>query len=537
MKLKSKLLLVTSIALLLAASLTPTHAAVDGSPALIDYQGRVLDANGVPFASTAPVNYEIEFRIWDAQEAGTVQWSEKQVVTVDNGSFSVRLGEGTALGTDPHPTLLDLFATNKNRYLGVTVIIPNQTPGEIAPRLAFLTSPFAFVAERAKLADVATTANVASNLASNAGLQVNNPVVVSRDDSKPAPDGLVVQGAPGVGDNNFEKLLLGVNTDGNGYGSVQSFRQGTGVTSLSLNPSGGNVGIGITNPAFKLDVNGTLGVRGFQRMEGAGDIYLTPGNDFQHGLGYYGDALGKRFAGQNFEGPVLYGVAGGALGSRTGATERIAFNWNQNGDAAAWGVLSMVGAKDIYLAGGAGGYQHGLGLYGDSVGKRFAGGSWEGPVIYGVFGGALGSRQGATELVALNWTQNRDVGIGRNINIGGTAFSGGGFITTSDARLKNSIAALDRKATLKKVLALEAKSYKLNGSEETQIGFLAQDVEKLFPEFVKDIGEGKKGLNYTQMVAPLAEAIKAQQQLIESLQTQNAKLEERLKAIETKLNK
>ena len=101
MKLTSKLLLVTSIALLLAASITPAFAAVDGAPALIDYQGRVLDANGVPFASTAPVNYEIEFRIWDAQEAGTVQWAEKQVVTVDNGNFSVRLGEGKARGSFP----------------------------------------------------------------------------------------------------------------------------------------------------------------------------------------------------------------------------------------------------------------------------------------------------------------------------------------------------------------------------------------------------------------------------------------------------
>ena len=139
MKLKAKLLLVTSIAVLLAASITPAFAAVDGSPALIDYQGRVLDANGVPFASTAPVNYEIEFRVWNAQEGGALQWSEKQVVTVDNGSFSVRLGEGTVLGTDPHPSLLDLFSTNKNRYLGVTVIIPNQNP--VKSRLASLFSP------------------------------------------------------------------------------------------------------------------------------------------------------------------------------------------------------------------------------------------------------------------------------------------------------------------------------------------------------------------------------------------------------------
>ena len=457
MKLTSKLLLVTSIALLLGTSITPAFAAVDGSPALIDYQGRVLDANGVPFASTAPVNYEIEFRIWDAQEGGTLQWSEKQVVTVDNGNFSVRLGEGTALGTDPHPALLDLFATNKNRYLGVTVIIPNQTPGEIAPRLAFLTSPFAFVAERAKLADVATTANVASNLASNAGLQVNNPVVVSRDDSNQAPDGLVVQGAPGVGDNNFEKLLLGVNTDGNGYGSVQSFRQGTGPTSLSLNPSGGNVGIGMTNPGWTLDVNGTLGVRadfhayGQIQMVNWSDILLAGNDNNNHGLGFY--YTPKLFAGSIVGGPVLYGSFGGALGSRNpGNIEKIALNWDQSGNVGAYAHFSMVNNGEIFLS--PGDNTNGLGNYKAGTGKFFAGQTGWGPVLYGAQGGALGKRSGGVDAVVFRWDAF-DCFATRNI-------SATAHLTYSDARLKNSIAALDRQVTLKKVLALEGKSYKLN---------------------------------------------------------------------------
>jgi hypothetical protein len=150
-------------------------------------------------------------------------------------------------------------------------------------------------------------------------------------------------------------------------------------------------------------------------------------------------------------------------------------------------------------------------------------------VLYGAQGGALGKRSGGVDAVVFRWDAF-DCFATRNI-------SATAHLTYSDARLKNSIAALDRQVTLKKVLALEGKSYKLNGSEETQIGFVAQDVEKLFPEFVVSKADGMKAVNYSQMVAPLTEAIKAQQQTIEALQKQNATLEERLKAIETKLNK
>ncbi len=532
MKLKAKLLLVTSIALLLAASITPAFATVDGAPALIDYQGRVLDANGLPFASTAPVNYEIEFRIWDAQEAGTVQWAEKQVVTVDNGNFSVRLGEGTAFGGIARPALLELFGTNKNRYLGVTVIIPNQTPGEIAPRLAFLTSPFAFVAEQAKLADRATIATAAEALTSNAALQSNNPISVAKDDANQSPAHVVLKGAAGGTGNENEQLWLGVNTNGNGYGSIQSFRLTSGPTSLVLNPGGGGVGIGTTSPAWALDVNGTLGVRADLhaysqiQMENWNDILLSGNDNIYHGLGFYNTP--KLFAGTSVGGPVLYGFYGGALGSRQfGNVEKIALNWNQNGDVGAYGHFSMVNNGDIYLSPGSA--FDGLGNYGGSTGKFFAGQTGWGPVLYGAQGGALGKRSGGVESVVFRWDAF-DVFVSRNAY-------GNAFVTNSDARLKNSIAALDRQATLKKVLALEGKSYKLNGSDETQIGFVAQDVEKLFPEFVVTKGDGMKGVNYSQMVAPLAEAIKAQQQTIEALQKQNAKLEERLKAIETKLNK
>jgi len=53
-------------------------------------------------------------------------------------------------------------------------------------------------------------------------------------------------------------------TSGNGsFGSIESFNSGnTAKLPVALNAYGGNVGIGMTNPGYLLDVNGTLNIRG-----------------------------------------------------------------------------------------------------------------------------------------------------------------------------------------------------------------------------------------------------------------------------------
>lgn len=152
----------TSAALLLfsiaAAGLTVSARAqaVQGAPGTIDYQGKALDATGAVLAPSTPTNYEMRFKIYDAQEGGAVIWSEKQIVTVSKGLFSVRLGEGTALspaeGTIAQNNLSGAF-DGKDRFLGVTIVIPGQTPAEILPRLAFLGTPFAYVANKSIAAE------------------------------------------------------------------------------------------------------------------------------------------------------------------------------------------------------------------------------------------------------------------------------------------------------------------------------------------------------------------------------------------------
>ncbi len=128
---------------------------VAGAPATIDYQGKALDSAGGLLAPVSATNYEMLFRIYDAQEAGSIIWSEKQIVTVSKGLFSVRLGEGTANGTEgsiPQSSLSEAF-NGSARFLGVTIVITGQTAAEIQPRLAFLATPFAYVANKSVTAE------------------------------------------------------------------------------------------------------------------------------------------------------------------------------------------------------------------------------------------------------------------------------------------------------------------------------------------------------------------------------------------------
>ena len=55
------------------------------------------------------------------------------------------------------------------------------------------------------------------------------------------------------------------------------------------------------------------------------------------------------------------------------------------------------------------------------------------------------------------------------------------------------------------------------------MGFIAQDVEKIFPEFVGD-KEGIKMMNYTSFIPVLTKAMQELQAMIENLISQNAEV-------------
>jgi hypothetical protein len=112
---------------------------------------------------------------------------------------------------------------------------------------------------------------------------------------------------------------------------------------------------------------------------------------------------------------------------------------------------------------------------------------------------------------------------GGSVIINGSGTYSGTWTQASDEKFKKNIQPL--KNSISKIQQLNGVSYGLrkvkfpekNFDDGRQIGLIAQNVEKVFPELVKTDSEGYKSVAYQNMVAVLIEAIKEQQSSIEEL--------------------
>ncbi|MFA4992556.1 MAG: tail fiber domain-containing protein [Candidatus Omnitrophota bacterium] len=134
-----------------------------------------------------------------------------------------------------------------------------------------------------------------------------------------------------------------------------------------------------------------------------------------------------------------------------------------------------------------------------------------------------------------------NVGIGNlipafKLTVNGSAWCLAGAWTGSDLRWKKDITTLDN--PLARLLRLRGVKYdwrreefkENNFPEGRQIGMIAQEVEKEFPELIIEDKEGYKAIAYDRFTAVLLEALKAQQEEIEGLK-------EELSSIRSMLNK
>jgi hypothetical protein len=137
----------------------------------------------------------------------------------------------------------------------------------------------------------------------------------------------------------------------------------------------------------------------------------------------------------------------------------------------------------------------------------------------------------------------RSVSIWDRLDVNGTAYCSGGAWSGSDIRRKKNIVPLSGN-TLDKVLKLrgvkfdwkQEESKEIKFPKERQIGLIAQEVEKEFPELVSTDGLGYKAVAYDRFTAVLLEAIKAQQKEIELLGKEIAD-RKKLKSLKAKTGK
>jgi len=104
-----------------------------------------------------------------------------------------------------------------------------------------------------------------------------------------------------------------------------------------------------------------------------------------------------------------------------------------------------------------------------------------------------------------------------SLNVGNNA-TANAFFYSSDKQLKKDIRKINN--PLDKIMQLEGVSFKWQEDNEESLGLIAQDVEKVFPELVSTNNEGLKTVAYGNLIAPLIEALKAQDNKIEKLSAQ-----------------
>jgi hypothetical protein len=131
-----------------------------------------------------------------------------------------------------------------------------------------------------------------------------------------------------------------------------------------------------------------------------------------------------------------------------------------------------------------------------------------------------------------------------NLRVSGTICNTSGTIAAcSDIRYKKNFSKIEN--PLDKVLTLNGLHYdwrvdefkENNFSKDRQIGFIAQEIEKIFPEMVFTDEKGYKSVDYARLTPVLVEAIKELKMMNDELKTKNEKLESNNQKLESRLDK
>ncbi len=321
---------------------------------------------------------------------------------------------------------------------------------------------------------------------------------------------------------------------GSGYGG--SFYSNTGIAGYFSSASGnaiitgtGNVGIGTSTPHAPLQFSNVAVNRKIV-------LYETANNDHEfYGLGINGFTMRYQVDATSAN-HIFYAATSG---STSDELMRIT-----GGGNVGIGNNNPTASLHVY---------RGTGVDGTAA---FAGTQWSSHFSYStnehtyIRGGKNGSHVFVNDLATLgnvaigNGTPTEKLHVFGNLRVSGTICNTSGTIAAcSDIRYKKNFSKIEN--PLNKVLAINGLHYdwrvdefkENNFSKDRQIGFIVQEIEKIFPEMVFTDEKGYKSVDYARLTPVLVEAMKELKMMNDELKSKNGKLESRLDKIEAVLYK
>lgn len=480
-------------------------AALADVPQRTSYQGRLTDIGGNPLSG----NYDLTFRIYSDSVGGSIVYEEAHVgVPVTDGLFSVLIGGKSFITPFDDYTFI-----GKDRFLSIQV----GADPELSPRTRLSTSPYAFrvstvdsasggtIVGKVKVAgDAFTTGNlgVGAEFPSAGAVSEASQVleIAAATGSVPGGAALSLSDA-GVG-NTWDMIatsspgalgffansngLLYIESNGDvGMGTPFASTGALNVASRVLEINAPDIGVSNSGAALTL-VDGGPGF--------AWDIVATSSSG--NNLAIYANGQGRVFV--EPDGDVGLGDPTPNTGKVNVASRVLQIDApfvaaNNSGAALTLTDGSFGSAWDIVATSATGG----LAIYGNSTQVMFM-------------------------------EPNGEVGIGTatpsvELHVVGDVCYTGSIGACSDERYKTEVQTLSN--SLEKVTRLRGVTYRWKQGafpdqkfdNKAHLGFIAQEVESLYPEMVLTDDNGYKSVDYGRLTPVLVEAIKEQQAQIDDL--------------------
>ncbi len=553
---------------------TSAEAQVSAVPAAMNFQGRLAKPDGTPVSNGT---YSVLFSLYDALSGGNLKWSQTvNPVTVRNGTFAVNLS-GFPAGTFNGNLWLEIkigsnaALTPRQPLVSVAYALKADSVKDGAITSASIADGSITATKLASGAITSASLNpLAWLLTGNSGvtsgflgttdtnpleIRVNNRRAVRysyAENTTSAYRGINVLGGSDI--NTIGAGVVGATIAGGGLDSFTGTDFPNTVTG-----SYGTIGGGFGNTA--IGVGSTVG----------GGTYGTASNGATVGGGYQNIASGSSYAtvagglyntASGYAATVpggYFNQAGGAFSFAAGVNAQAlhdgAFVWadNQSGNFSSTGVNQFCvratggiiaeanGSFPFYTSATSGEKNRYLDLLNSPLSPSASGLKAGGILCADSYDYASPGKNDM--IVKGNLTTGDTIDARKYLLVGGAHtssdglyvanFSGStitygnslayGFYAISDARYKKNIVPLGN--ALDQVLALRGVSYNWNKEkfpdqkfgDGKQMGFLAQEVEQIFPELVQTDANGYKSVNYVGVVPVLVEAVKSQQKKIDVL--------------------